>query len=73
MNRYFLFGQAACQGMIEDDIKGAKNAIKRGEPFDVFEWNPNTDPTELLNTFSGWEDFCEITKKEYESLEKLVL
>ena len=73
MNRYFLFGQAVCQGMAEDDIKGAKIAINRGEPFDIFEWKPTTDPTALLYAFSGWEDFCEINQKEYKQLEKLIL
>ena len=72
MNRYFLFGEAVCQGMLEDDLAGALRAIKRGETFDLFMFTSKSDITDLLNTSIGWDEFCEINEKEFKKLNKLI-
>ncbi len=66
---YFLFGKSASSAY--DDNKGmahVKRAIAEwgGQPF-VFD-PAITSAVELIDEYDGWEGYCVITEKDYNSL-----
>lgn len=70
MTHYFLFGTEACRIYFEDlDINEVIE--KCGDDFDVFKFEVGGNPTELLHAYSGWGDYCCITKEDYETITNL--
>lgn len=66
MTHYFLFGQEACLHYNEGDIN---QIILNGLLYDVAKFEYGIDNVlKLLYEYTGWGDFTEITKDDYELL-----
>jgi hypothetical protein len=67
MKTYVLFGENAVNSYERGDIEELKKLISYGEgTLHVFDGTE--DVIEVLHIGSGWNDFTELTKSEYEKL-----
>lgn len=69
---YFLFGKQISDiyndGSITDVVLAIQN---QGVDHALFVWKEDTDPTELLNAYEGWEGWVVISKAEYDKIKDL--
>lgn len=71
---YFLFGEGPCCQFNEEGIEGAIQAIREGDSYSLYKWNKNENtPMELLAAVENYYDWFQLTKEEYEQLQKPIL
>ena len=70
MKQYFVFGNKACDALVDEGLDECKEILKGGEG-SVFAYDPQIHTIRvLLNASSGYERFEEITKDYYDFLTK---
>lgn len=71
-NVYFLFGKQISDiyndGSIMDVVEAIEN---QGVDHALFVWKEDSDPTELLNAYDGWEGWVTINQAEYNKIKDL--
>lgn len=68
VKRFFIFGSEVCQKLIQGEELTAEDSSN----FDLLAYTEGeTSPTELLNAFSGWGDYQEITAEQYTKFQTL--
>ncbi len=71
-SRYFLFGEQNVRTFIAKGMSGMKRRIqKENETAYTHEHKPTDDLTDLLNAMDGCFEWAELTKKEYDQIQKL--
>jgi hypothetical protein len=72
MTTYFLFGKEAVNTcLMLEGIPDVKIAEHLSEiPHAVFVWDDGSHPMELLNEYTGWDDYMRISESLYKLLRK---
>lgn len=72
---YFIFGEDACQVLLEGGIDELLSGIKKEDSkisFALYEFDLSSPtPADMLNEFSGWGDYQTLTKENYLTLKNL--
>jgi hypothetical protein len=68
MKTYVLFGEDAVREYEFGGIERLKEFISGGGMYELHEFNGTESVIEVLDIGSGWNDFTELTKSEYEKL-----
>lgn len=64
----FLFGIEACQLLLEDGFEALLESIQEDVEFELFQFNVNSNPVDLLIKFQNWNDYAVISSDEYKRL-----
>lgn len=67
---HFLFGEEICRIYEEGGIADVIHAIKSGVGHATFVWKEDSDPTQLLSAYEGWNGWVTITEKQYEKIQE---
>jgi len=66
---HYLFGSDACQKILNENFDACVEHCKETGDFAIFKFvSGESTPTQLLNEYDGWFEFCIITKEEYNIL-----
>ena len=62
---YFLFGSEAVEAFEENGAKAVNFEKVSGA---LYRYEEGESPTLILESFSGWESYIELTKKDYQTI-----
>ena len=67
--KYLLFGKKACEIMFEQSFEELITELENEEfEYAIHVYRNGDDVTDILSKVTGWEDYCLLTKEEYEQL-----
>lgn len=63
---YILFGEEVCRMFFDEGINKALRLVrKESVMFELFIWDENTTPADLLSAYEGWGGYAFISESEY--------
>ena len=65
---YYLFGSEIVRAYETDGFNGLKKAIDEGYDYFLVAYDDDMTPSELLVCYTGYEDFIEIEREEFDEL-----
>ena len=72
-NYYFLFGEGPVNAFNEGGLEDVLLEIQRGKDFATMHYNIyDHTPSDLLDEYSGFYDWVELDKLEYDTLQKSI-